>query len=112
MELRLLIRFLRKASAQTGAGIWRYVAELLEKPRRSRVFVNLSKIDRYSSENDVVVVPGKVLGSGELRKKVTVAAFRFSDDAVEKIRGAGGDAINIAELVKRNPKGSGARIIT
>jgi large subunit ribosomal protein L18e len=112
VELRLLIRFLRKASAQTGAAIWRYVADILEKPRRSRVSVNLSKIDRYAADNDVVIVPGKVLGSGELRKRVTIAAFKFSKDAASKIKMVGGDAINISELVKKNPKGTGAKIIT
>ncbi len=96
---------------KTKSPFWRRVHELLSRPARQRVVVNVSKINRYAEDGDVVVVPGKVLGSGELNKKVTVAAFSFSYTALEKIEEAGGEAIHILELVKKNPKGKGLKII-
>jgi large subunit ribosomal protein L18e len=96
---------------KTKAPAWRRVYELLNKPARQRVVVNVSKINRYANDGDVVVVPGKVLGSGDLEKKVTVAAFSFSYTALEKIEAAGGRALHILELVKENPKGKGIKII-
>lgn len=42
IHLRLLIARLRKAARQNGAAVWRRVAELLAKPRRQRIAVNIS----------------------------------------------------------------------
>ena len=56
------------------------------------------------------MVPGVVLGSGTLTKKVTVAAWRFSSKAREKIESSGGEAISIEELLEKNPKGSNVKI--
>jgi large subunit ribosomal protein L18e len=111
IHLRRLIRALEKASRENNARIWKYVAELLSKPRRDRVEVNIGKIDRLSNENDVIVVPGKVLGSGKLTKKVKIAAWRFSESSLAKIKEAGAEAIKIEDLVKENPKGTNVKII-
>ncbi len=88
-----------------GKPIWKKVACELSKPRRKKVEVNLSKIDRYGLENGTVIVPGKVLGSGNLSKKITIAAFSFSDSAKRIIANAGGKAISIESLYKSNPNG-------
>ncbi len=109
--LRRLIHTLKKYSREFKAPIWRDVAEYLSRPTRKRVEVNLSRINRYAKDGDVVVVPGKVLGSGTLSRKVTVAAWRFSRSAYEKIRKVG-EAITIEELLRRNPSGSNVKIIT
>jgi large subunit ribosomal protein L18e len=73
--------------------------------------VNLSKLERYANEGDVIVVAGKVLGAGNLNKKVTIAAFRFSETAAKAIDAAGGKRMTIDELVKKNPAGNGVRIM-
>jgi large subunit ribosomal protein L18e len=78
--------------------IWKRVSELLDKPKRAKVEVNVSKIARYAKEGITVIVPGKVLGAGELDKPVVVAAYRFSKAASESISNAGGKAISIGEL--------------
>jgi large subunit ribosomal protein L18e len=59
----------------------------------------------------MVVVPGKVLGTGEIGHSVTVAAFSFSNRAREKIEGARGRCVSFVDLIKKNPKGSNVRII-
>jgi large subunit ribosomal protein L18e len=88
------------------------LAKKLEKPRRKRIEVNLSKINRVCKENEIIVVPGKVLSTGELKKPLTIAAASFSMAALEKIKKAGGRVLTITELIKENPKGKGVRIIT
>ncbi|MEM0353018.1 MAG: 50S ribosomal protein L18e [Archaeoglobaceae archaeon] len=105
-----LIDLLLEESAKNKASIWKVVAERLASPTRRWAEVSLSKIDKYARENEVVVVPGKVLG-GELSKAVKVAAFNFSESAKEKIVTTGGQWMSIEELVKTNPRGSGVRII-
>jgi len=109
--LRLLVSDLKKAYRQYGASIWRTVAELLYKPRRKRIVVNLDRISRVTNKGDVVVVPGKVLGGGNLEHPVTIAAWRFSAVARKKIIKAGGECISIRELIRRNPRGTNVKII-
>ncbi len=110
-ELRRLIHDLRKSSRAFNAPAWRYVAELLSRPTRRRVVVNLSKINRHARPGEVVVVPGKVLGAGMLEKPVTVAAFSFSAEAIRKIREAGGRPLTIRQLLEENRAARGVRII-
>jgi len=57
----------------------------------------VSKINRYAAEGKTVVVPGKVLGDGELAKPVVVVAFTFSERAKDKIERAGGKAIALLD---------------
>ncbi|MBS7659272.1 MAG: 50S ribosomal protein L18e [Candidatus Bathyarchaeia archaeon] len=110
-QLIELIKFLRKKSRENKAKIWRAIAEDLAKPRRRRIVVNISRLNRYTNENDVVVVPGKVLGAGEIDHPIMVAAFSFSKKAREKIERASGKCLTIMELVENNPKGSNVKII-
>jgi len=107
----MLIRMLKKVARDNNAKIWGYVADLLQNPRRLKVEVNLSKINRYTKEGDIVVVPGKVLGSGILEHSITVAAYSYSESARRKILDAGGRVLSIEELVNENPKGSNVKII-
>ncbi|NPA77174.1 MAG: 50S ribosomal protein L18e [Candidatus Diapherotrites archaeon] len=109
--LRETIVALEKASRREDAPIWDDVAYELSRATRKRVVVNVGKISKLAKDGDVVVVPGKVLGFGRIDKKLTVAAWAFSDSARAKIESAGGRAISVLDLVKENPKGSGVIII-
>jgi large subunit ribosomal protein L15 len=54
----------------------------------------------------------KVLGQGELKKKLKVTAHRFSDSALEKIKQAGGEAIVLPgpkPVVRKKPKAAAAK---
>jgi len=84
---------------------------MLLKSKRRRIAVNISRISRYTKENDEVIVPGKVLGSGTISHPVKVAAFAFSDEARSKIIKAKGECLTIPELAEMNPKGSNVKII-
>lgn len=109
-NLVTLIEELIKAGK--NAAVWKDLAERLAKPRKLYASVNVSKIERYAKADEFVVVPGKVLGSGNISKSVKVAALSFSETAKEKIKAAGGECLNISELLKMNPSGSNVRIIT
>ena len=105
-----LIQDLRKKANEHDSAIWKRIAEDLSKPARQRRIVNLYKLDKKTKEGETVVVPGKVLGVGELNHKLTVAAWAFSESAFEKINKLG-KAIPIAELTKESPKGKRIKII-
>lgn len=109
-QLKKLIAELKELGRKQNALIWRLVADELSRPTRKRREVNVGSIDLVSEENDTVLVPGKVLSAGELTKKVTVAAWKFSGKAKEKISKKG-KALTIHELMKANPKGSKVRIL-
>ena len=111
LSLIALIDDLKAAERDTGAAIWRDIAERLEKPRRNWAETNLSKLERYAQDGDVIIIPGKVLAAGNIVKKVTVAAFSFSEAAAEKIKAAGGRAVSIRDLMAENPQGSKVRIM-
>ncbi len=110
--IRKLLDELRRTARKTGASAWLKVAEELEKPRRARRVVNISKINRYARENEMVIVPGVVLGAGSIDKKVTVVALRASRTALRKLREAGCTFMTISEALKVNPTASNVRIIT
>ncbi len=110
-ELKELVLFLKKQSRENKADIWRDIAERLTKPRRKRVAVNISRLNRYTQKSETVAVPGKVLGSGEIKHPITVAAFAFSAKAREKIIAAKGKCISFSDLIKKKPKGSNVKII-
>ncbi len=107
-----LIRLLRKRAREHKAGVWRAVSELLGKPKRRRVAVNLSQLNRYTAEGEVVVIPGKTLSTGLLSHTLTVASFSFSSRAREKIERAGGRCIGLEELLSENPSGKKVKVIT
>jgi large subunit ribosomal protein L18e len=110
-ELISLIRLLKKQSREKQAGIWLDLAEYLSKTRSQRVAVNLSRVNRNTKPSDIIVIPGKLLGSGSINHPVTVASFSASEKAKEKLTAAKAKYISIPELLEENPKGSNVRII-
>jgi large subunit ribosomal protein L18e len=110
-QLIELVTFLKKQSRENKAEIWRDVAGRLSKPRRISVAVNLSRLNRYTGKSETVIVPGKVLATGEITHPITIAAFAFSGKAREKITAARGKCLSFPDLIKKNPTGSNIRII-
>lgn len=90
---------------------WKSVEEILSKSRSRRAEVNIGKIARLTKPGDKIVVPGKVLGGGSIKHAVTVAALSFSSTALNKLRAAGCNVMQIDEFAKVEPKGSGVKII-
>lgn len=111
IQLQTLVAELKKASSINEANIWKRVANDLDKSTRNKRIVNLNKISQFCKDGEVIIVPGKILGSGDIDKKLTIAAYQLSDQAYQKIKDAKGTVVDIMDLVKKNPKGSGVRII-
>jgi large subunit ribosomal protein L18e len=110
-RLASLISLLKNTSRENEVNLWRDIADRLEAPSRNYAEVNLSKINRYATSGETILVPGKVLGSGILDLSVKVAALNFSQSASEKIRQANGECMSIEELISVNPTGSRVRIL-
>ena len=106
-----LIGDLKDQSRSTGSALWRDVALRLEKSRSNWAEPNLSRLSRYAAEADVVLVPGKLLGSGEFTSNHTIAAYSGSNGAREKIEAAGGRIMTYGELMTENPTGTGVVIL-
>jgi len=107
-QLGALITTLKRVAIEKQRPLWKRVASDLEKPSRQRRTVNLWKLDREAKDGETVIVPGKVLGDGELTKTFTVAAFAYSTEAKKKLDK---HALTIDELLKKQPDGKGIRII-
>jgi len=110
-RLASLISLLKNTSRENEVNLWRDIADRLEAPARNYAEVNLSKINRYATNGETIIVPGKVLGTGMLELSVKVAALNFSQSASEKIRMANGECMSIEELISVNPTGSRVRIL-
>ncbi len=94
---------LKAKSRETGSALWRDVALRLSRSRSNWAQPNLSRMTRYAPEGAIIVVPGKLLGSGEVSGSPTVAAYSVSSSARDKIEQAGGKVMNLNELMDSNP---------
>ncbi len=106
-----MVKTLRGASKKNNAPIWERLADLALKPTRAKRTMNLGQLDKFVSDNDVVVVPGKILGTGSLSHKITLCSFSMSTTGAKKIIQSGGKILDISEIIKSHPTGKGVKII-
>lgn len=97
--------------AAKKAKSWNKIAQIVSGGRRSYPDINLSQIDKESSDGDILVIPGKVLGNGNLTKKVKICALYFSSSAFQKIKESKCEAIKLVDEIKKNPNAEGVKII-
>lgn len=90
---------------------WRKVADILAYPRRKAVRLNLDLIDKESKEGDTIIIPGKVLGEGNLSKKLAIVAFSLSEEARKKLKEAKCSIMSIKDEIKKNPKAQGVKVL-
>ena len=90
--------------------IFKTIAVMLNKPTRQGIKVNLDKISRYANDNGNVIIPGKVLSTGDLTKKVNIIAYSFSESALDKIA-KNGKAILLADFVNKKMEAKGLQIL-
>ncbi|MDX1533620.1 MAG: 50S ribosomal protein L18e [Nitrosopumilaceae archaeon] len=102
---------LKKASKSNDAPIWLRLSKLAQKPSRARRILNLNKISQLTKEGDVVVVPGKVLGTGNMSHKITLCSFSISNTAANKIIESGGKITTLDEMVNQFPTGKGVTLL-
>ncbi|MFH1424802.1 MAG: 50S ribosomal protein L18e [archaeon] len=103
-EVLSLIASLYKASEESSAPIWRDLAKRLEKPRQNWAEINLSNLNRVTKKGESVVIPGKLLGAGNIEHALTVYSYKVSDSASAKVTKAGGKVMPITAALKVKPK--------
>jgi large subunit ribosomal protein L18e len=108
--LRSSIVLLQRKGRSEKAAIWREAAKLLASGRATWPEVNVGNLS-HVGEVSAVFVPGKVLGTGDLDKKLDVGAFSFSAAARSKIERAGGKVLSVEEFVRQYPQGSGVALV-
>ena len=109
--LRQAAVMLDRAAKQQKAPIWREASRLLSAEPQIRVEVNVGRISRLAAEGQALFVPGKVLGTGVMDKKIVLGAFSFSASARSKVESSGGSALSIEQFLKKYPKGSGVHLV-
>ena len=72
---------------------------------------NLYRIGQLTKDNDTVVFPGKVLGTGNIPHKITLCPFSISESAATKILENGGKLISFSELIEKSPTGKGVVLL-
>jgi large subunit ribosomal protein L18e len=102
---------LRNAFKRNKAPIWRALQEELAGPEANRREINIRRLAEITKTDEVVVVPGKVLGTGSLGHKLTVCSFSISETAARKIKESGGNVVTFDDLINKYPDGKGVRII-
>src|SRR5574341_2542895 len=102
---------LRSAAKKTKAPIWKDLERRVAGPRSNKSEVNLGTLAQVTKANEIVMVPGKILGTGNIGHKLTVCAFSISESAARKIGQEGGKVIALEDLIKKHPEGKGVRII-
>ena len=102
---------LRNALKKNKVPIWKAVLKELSSSRSNRRQVNISQLAHVTQDKEVVIVPGKILGSGEISHKLTIWCFSISEAAASKVLDAGGKILALDSLIKKYPDGKGVRII-
>ena len=102
---------LKEASRKNDAPLWKSIANRLEGSSRNWPSVNVSKLEYNINKNGKAIIPGKLMGTGIVTKKMTVAAYSFTDSAKEKIQSAGGKCLTYNEMIKATPKGTNVTVI-
>jgi len=103
---------LKKQSREKNTKIYKSIAKRLEKPKRIHPTTNISKLEKYLNKGDTAIIPGKLLGDGEITKPITISAKQFSKTAKTKIEQAGGKCLTYEEILKKNPSGSKIKIMS
>ena len=104
-----MIKDLKQASKKNEAPIWSRLAKLAIKPS-ARKIVNLTRINKITKDNDVLFVPGKVLGTGNISHKIILSSFSMSTTAAKKIIQTGGTIMTYSDMIKKYPTGKGVMI--
>lgn len=86
-------------------------AKNLAMPIKKWAELNLDEVDKKVNEGDAVFIPGKILGSGELTKKIKIVAWKASEKAIEKMKNSKTEFVEVIEEIKKNPELKNLRLL-
>lgn len=87
------------------------VAKVLAGPVKKNLRVNLKYLEEKAGEEKKILVPGKVLSSGELKKKIKVVGWAASATAKEKMKKFGVEFVFLKDEIKKNPELKDLKVI-
>lgn len=90
---------------------WNKIAFILSGATRNYSSINLKEIDKKTTAGDTVIIPGKVLSTGSLTKKVRICALGISAVAKEKLKESKSEFASILDEIKSNLKAEGIKVI-
>jgi len=77
---------------------WKKIREIVIKPKRKRIKVSTTKLNKFYKEGKIIVVPGKVL-LGEIPKNgIKVAALSASKKALKYLKESG-EFMHIKDII-------------
>ncbi len=101
-EILAWLRVLSNTNSNAGtAKLYKEIAAMASKPKRKRVEVNLVRLSKAAKKTTNIVVPGKILGTGEIKAKFNVSAIEFSGSAKAKLEEAGCSILTLDEMLSR-----------
>ncbi len=112
LETVKLVASMEKAARKTKKPLWERLAEIMKSPSRHKIAVNLTKLNKIAaaSKGKILVVPGKILSTGEFTEKATIVAVAASEIAKQKMKGKA-DFITLAEFAKKFDKVDVSKVI-
>ena len=103
IEKKAIADFVAKLDSSSGNDeLRRKLHALVTIPRRRRIVVNLDEINRRSRDGESVLVPGKILGIGSVRKKLKICAVEYSKGVVEKLKGSKCEMVDVNAILKES----------
>ena len=90
---------------------WLKIAAILSGSTIRLPAKNLYEINTVAETGDVIVIPGKVLSTGELTKKIKIVALSISQIAKESLKESKSEFIPLIEEIRKNPKAEGVKIL-
>jgi large subunit ribosomal protein L18e len=105
LEMIKLVAGLEKLYRTTEAPIWDDLAYRLSRPSRQSPSINLERLDRLAKKfkGKTLIVPGKVLGEGELSVNAKIVAVSASEKAM-KIAAKKGEIVLMKDFIKTADK--------
>lgn len=95
-----MVELIREVKKQKSS-FWMAVANQLSMPKTRLVEINLERLNKLTKAKDIVLVPGKVLGKGTLDHELTLACFKITAEARQRIGKT--KLVKIKDLLKEKP---------
>jgi large subunit ribosomal protein L18e len=76
------------------------LAKKLSCPTRLQKRINLDELNKLKENK--ILVPGKVLGNGDIERKISVFALSFSESALVKLKKKGCETGTIKQEIQKN----------
>lgn len=90
---------------------WFDVAKELSKPTRQQPSLNLQDIEKVAKDGETIIIPGKIVSTGEITKKIKLRALSISKVALEKLNKSKIDYKSISEEILSNKEAKSIRIL-